>query len=164
MDGSFHFPYKPTAGAWMSEDVDDMMKVFLGFRTQKEVSAFFARLSKEKSPEEVIKKLGSLSETRSSDSGASDLSLRTPTKDLRIVLSDVRSPSTPEGEYHTSLASEYSNEQSIDRSNTSTASMDSSIFNPPTHSTIHPPTHPTTHPPTATHSLCHSPLSASARF
>lgn len=129
MDGSFHFPYKPTAGAWVSEDVDDMMKVFLGFRTQKEVSAFFARLSKEKSPEEVIKKLGSLSETRSSDSGASDLSLRTPTKDLRIVLSDVRSPSTPEGEYHTSLASEYSNEQSIDRSNTSTASMDSSIFN-----------------------------------
>lgn len=124
MDGSVHFPFKPTTGAWLSEDVDDMMKVFLGFRTQKEVSAFFARLSKEKSPEDVIKKLGSLSETRSSDSGASDLSLRTPTKDLRIVLSDVGSPSTPEGEYHTSLASEYSNE----RSNTSTASVDSSIF------------------------------------
>ena len=125
MDGSVHFPYKPTTGAWVSEDVDDMMKIFLGFRTQKEVSAFFARLSKEKSPEDVIKKLGSLSETRSSDSGASDLSLRTPTKDLRIVLSDVGSPSTPEGEYHTSLASEYSNE----RSNTSTASVASSIFN-----------------------------------
>ena len=130
MDGSVHFPYKPTPGAWMSEDVDDMLKTFLGFLTNKEISAFFMRLTKEKSPEDVIKKLGSLSETRSSDSGASDLngSLRTPSKDLRVVLSDIRSPSTPEGEYHTSLASEYSIERSVDQSNTSTASAGSSIF------------------------------------
>ena len=107
----------PVRGAWLSKLADEKMRRFIGFHSNEDIDKFFTRLTKEKSMEDVLEKLGSpnylLEEMSTSDSGASDLgasgasdcgtSFRTPTKEARVVLTDINSPSTPEGEYHTSL-------------------------------------------------------------
>ena len=139
MDGTNAYPLEPARNIWLNSGARSQLERFLRHLNDTAKDAFISRLTQEVSPFSLIKKLGpapgcDFSEEESDMDSGTDLGCsfikstnqlvppsmnnQDPPSSPRLIIDETplpppSSPQTPDGERHSSLADEYSNNSSL---------------------------------------------------